>query len=168
MCLCARAQFRACRSRADIAGVARAPLSEQALAEEASNGSSSASTSAAAATSSHFTARLAALSVFPLIEAIELRGATPDGASPPIDHALRASLLNMLIAMLERLPPGALANEPADVLDAFAKYADCSSASSSAFVTLVLSQNGRHGRTTPRHIERCACRRSRRSDRLGR
>jgi hypothetical protein len=42
----------------------------------------------------------------------------------PIDTSLRTNILNLLLSLLERLPTNALTNEPADVLDAYARLAN--------------------------------------------
>ena len=42
-------------------------------------------------------------------------------ATPAIDIALRSSLLKLVLAMMERLPTGALIDAPTDVLNAYAQ-----------------------------------------------
>jgi hypothetical protein len=96
---------------------------QHSLGSNADTTAAGAGAAAAAAAGSSFTMRLAALSMFPVIEAFERRQAPAEApASPLVDTALRSNLLNLLLDMLERLPTSALSREPSDVLDAYAKY----------------------------------------------
>jgi hypothetical protein len=107
----------------------------------ASTGGSTSARSARARPNVSFVVRLGALSIFPIIEALEPLDASrldDTGDAPSDDESgnsvaaprsdapatpLRAKLLHLLLSMLQEAPAQSLIDEPADVLDAYSDVA---------------------------------------------